>query len=334
MGKEVNAVFKYIDCIDAGSDYCPCSLAEKGECIICSQLKGMFFCDCLNWKGTCIYHDYINNDNKAKKARRFEMYDILKKEYIRHDLFTLDIKVNKTLSRELNNIGSFVFLKNPCDSDSYSTPISVLESNIFTNIIKVAIKTTGVKTKSLEKSEKRIYLKGPYWNGIQGLKYINELKNKNILILGRGVAAAPAVLASKKLIYNGNQVYVLLDPGRSEENFTKPYFKKHGCIVKDISFCSNDMLRDEFKIELERLIKKWNFKAVLSAGDDKFHSMIINYINDIDSYINFSTVNNSVMCCGEGICGSCRVKSSSGENIKSCKQQFNPKEIFLRGSSL
>lgn len=262
------------------------------------------------------------------------MCDIVRKEYIRKDLFTLDIRVNKTLSRELNNIGSFVFLKNISDSEGYSTPISILESNILTNIIRVAIKISGVKTKSFEKSEKRIHLKGPYWNGIQGLKYISNLKYKNILIIGRGVAVAPAVLAAKKLIYNGNQVYVLLDPGRSEENFTKPYFKKHGCMVEDASFCNSDMLlKEQFKKELEVLIKKWNFKAVLIAGDDKFIRMIIRYINNIDSYVNFATVNNSVMCCGEGICGSCKVNGINGENIKSCKQQYNPKEIFLRGSS-
>ena len=43
-----------IDCIDAGSEFCPCHLAESGECILCSQLQGSHFCDCLNWKGVFI----------------------------------------------------------------------------------------------------------------------------------------------------------------------------------------------------------------------------------------------------------------------------------------
>ncbi|NFG18899.1 sulfide/dihydroorotate dehydrogenase-like FAD/NAD-binding protein, partial [Clostridium botulinum] len=43
------------DCIDAGSEYCPCHLAETGDCILCSQLSGKKFCDCINWKGVCIY---------------------------------------------------------------------------------------------------------------------------------------------------------------------------------------------------------------------------------------------------------------------------------------
>lgn len=332
MGKEVGDVFKYIDCIDAGTEYCPCSLAERGECIICSQLKDKVFCDCLNWKGTCIYQEFINNKEKASKARQFERYNVIKKEYIRKDLFLLDIEVSKTLARELNNLGAFVFLKNIVDAECYSTPISVLESNIFTNTIKVAVKVAGAKTKALDKCGRKILLKGPYWNGIQGVKFLKELKNKSCLIIGRGVAAAPAVLAAKKMIYAGNQVYVLLDPGRSVSNFTKPYFIKHGCIVEDMRFCSEGkFLSSEFRAYIEKLMKKWNFNVVLSAGDDEFHRMIIGFINNINSDVNFATVNNSTMCCGEGICGSCQIKGANGETIKTCKQQYNPGEVFLRG---
>jgi NAD(P)H-flavin reductase len=333
MGKEVENVFKYIDCIDAGTEYCPCSLAERGECIICSQLKDKVFCDCLNWKGTCIYQEFMNNHEKASKtSRQFVKYDVINKEYIRKDLFLLDIAVSKTLARELNNLGAYVFLKNIDDAECYSTPISILESNIFTNTIKVAVKVAGVKTKALDRCTKKILVKGPYWNGIQGVKFLKNLKNKNCLILARGVATAPAVLAAKKMKYEGNQVYAVLDPGRSVFNFAKPYFLKHGCTVEDMKFFNEGkFLSNEFRMHIEQLMKKWNFKVVLSAGDDEFHRMIIGFINNIDGYVNFATVNNNTMCCGEGICGSCQIKGTDGESIKTCKQQYNPLEVFLRG---
>lgn len=325
-------MFKYIDCIDAGTDYCPCSLAERGECIICSQLKDKVFCDCLNWKGTCIYQEFINNNEKCKKSRSFEKCEIVGREEVRSDLVIFDIRVNNTLARELNNVGAFVFLKNPKEGDYYSTPISIMESNIFKNIIKVAIKINGVKTKSLKECEDKIFVKGPYWNGIQGAKYIKNLKNKNCLIIARGVAAAPAVFAARKLTYNSNQVYVLLDPGRSQENFTKPYFRRHGCIVEDLKLCGIEgFLTMESKMMLERLIRKWNFKTIVLAGSDEFYRMTMAYIYNIDPYVNFATVNNSTMCCGEGICGSCQVKGNNKDKIKSCKQQYNPVEIFLEG---
>mgnify|MGYP000921887947 CR=1 FL=1 len=50
-----------MDCIDCGTEYCPCHLAESGECIMCSQLQGECFCDCVNWKGVCVYQELFNN---------------------------------------------------------------------------------------------------------------------------------------------------------------------------------------------------------------------------------------------------------------------------------
>lgn len=325
-------MFKYVDCIDLGSEYCPCSLAERGECIICSQLRDECFCDCLNWKGTCVYQEYIWNGNKSKIARAFKEYNIINKKYIREDMLFMEIEVDNTLSRELNNIGAFVFLKKPGDIEAYSTPISILNSDIYNNIITVVIKIDGVKTKALKTCDNTIMVKGPFWNGIQGRKHLINLKDSTCLILARGVAVAPAVLAAKKLIINGNEVYVLLDKGRSGQNFAKQYFLDVGCIVEDVMFFNRQKsLSDIVKIQIEQLHKKWNFKTVLSAGSDEFHGKVINYINDIDSYTKFSTVNNSVMCCGEGVCGCCQLKGPHNEKIKSCKQQYDPKDIFLRG---
>jgi dihydroorotate dehydrogenase electron transfer subunit len=324
-------VFKYIDCIDSGTEYCPCSLAERGECIICSQLRDQVFCDCLNWKGTCIYQEFIWNNEKSKKNRQYEMFKIINKRYLRNDLLLFDIKVNMDLARELNNIGAFVFLKKPEDFEAYSTPISILNSDIEENVITVVIKIDGVKTKALKECEEYIQVKGPYWNGIQGMKYLKDLKNKSCLILARGCAASPSVMAAKKLIGNGNQVVAVLDKGRSCENFAKTYFKQFGCTTEDIWFADRSgKLFDESKQMIQRLIKKWNFKVVLSAGSDNFHSEVLNYIYSIDKDIKFATVNNSTMCCGEGVCGSCQIEGKVNKKIKSCKQQYNPAEVFLK----
>lgn len=67
------------DCIDAGSEYCPCHLAETGDCILCSQLSGKKFCDCINWKGVCIYQEFIWNGKKAKEERETYLGKIIKK---------------------------------------------------------------------------------------------------------------------------------------------------------------------------------------------------------------------------------------------------------------
>lgn len=332
MGKEVGELFKFTDCIDSGTDYCPCSLGEKGECIICSQLNDKIFCDCLNWKGTCIYQEFINNNNKRKKVRQFKTCTIIDKQYLREDIFLLSIKVNNSLSRELNNIGAFVFLKNPMEDDTYSTPISIMESDIFNNIIKVVIKIAGVKTKLLDECRDKILVKGPYWNGIQGIRFIKDIKDKKCLILARGCAAAPGVMAARKMIKNGNMIHVMLDRGRSLENFSKPYFLELGCTIEDVHFYNHQKELDRnIMYSIEQQVMEKGIDVVLIAGEDEFHRKIIKYIHALDKNMNFATVNNSTMCCGEGICGSCQIRGINNEKIKSCKQQYNPAEVFLRG---
>lgn len=326
------SMFKYVDCIDAGTEYCPCSLAERGECIICCQLRDKNVCDCLNWKGSCICQEFLANNKKSKKNRQYRTCNIISKKQIRKDLFILNIQVTGRLARELDTFGSFVFLKKPGDFEAYSTPISILNTDTANNIITVAVKIDGAKSKAINECNDEIMVKGPYWNGIQGEKYVRELKSSRCLILARGVAAAPVVLAAKKLIQSKNEVYVLLEKGRSGENFTKKDLLSLGCNVLDISFIDkHGELSPEAKSNIEKLIEEKNFNVVLSAGSDDFHKKAINYIHGIKSDINFSTVNNSIMCCGEGVCGSCMIYTRNGQKIKSCKQQYNPLEIFSGG---
>lgn len=328
-------MFKFTDCIDSGTDYCPCSLGEMGECLICSQLNDLEFCDCLNWKGTCIYQELINNNNVRKKQRSYKSCTIINREYLRKDILKLDIRVSSTLARELDNIGAFVFLKNPVEGEGWSTPISIMESDVYYNTITVVVKIVGIKTKSLEKCENKIMVKGPYWNGIQGVRFINNIEQEACLVLARGCAAAPLVMASKKLVSRGNKVFALLDRGRSEFNFSKRYIIKNGCNEEDVSFYGSDWeLTDEIKYKLKEMISKEGIKLVICGGEDEFYRKVISYIYSFNNRINFSTVNNSSMCCGEGICGSCQVETWGREKIRSCKQQYNPVEVFLEGMGI
>ncbi|KMT21375.1 sulfide/dihydroorotate dehydrogenase-like FAD/NAD-binding protein [Clostridium cylindrosporum] len=325
-------MLKYVDCIDSGTEFCPCSLAERGECIICSQLRDKRFCDCLNWKGTCIYQNYIWNMERAKKAREYMEFSVLEKKFIREDIFILKVQVDSYLARELNEFGAYVFMKRPGDGDAYNTPISILDSNINDNVITTVIKVDGVKTKALKIVEDKILIKGPHYNGIQGVKNLKELENGSCLILGRGVGTAPTVLATKKMLYKNNSIYALLDKGRSDKNFSGTYFEELGCKdVEDVNFLDeNGELLDDIKIKIKYILEKMNIDVVFSAGSDNFHEKILTYVYGLNKNIKFATINNTTICCGEGICGSCHIKSKKGEVIKACKQQYNPAEIFVK----
>ena len=67
--------YEIIDCIDAGTEYCPCHLAETGDCILCSELCSKTFCDCVNWKGTCIY--IKNSFGMVKKPKKEERHIVV-----------------------------------------------------------------------------------------------------------------------------------------------------------------------------------------------------------------------------------------------------------------
>ena len=133
-----------IDCIDAGSEFCPCHLAESGECILCSQLQGSHFCDCLNWKGVCIYQELYNNGNKAKEQRKTYTCKVCEKVLCQDDVLLIKFEAPHKLVIDLARPGSFIFIRS--NEDVYfDVPISILESDIETNIISIMIEIRELK---------------------------------------------------------------------------------------------------------------------------------------------------------------------------------------------
>lgn len=196
--------------------------------------------------------------------------------------------------------------------------------------IKVVIKIHGIKTKNIQECTDKIMVKGPYWNGIQGQRFLRNLKEQNVLILGRATAAAPGVLAARKLTINKNNIFVLLDKGRGKENVCTEGYIKYGTAVENLSIIDykSKSLTDEFKYKVTNMLNEMDIPVVIASGDDEFNSLIINYIHRIYPRIYFASANNNIMCCGEGICGSCEI-NLSGKYIRSCKQQYNPLEYYL-----
>ena len=99
------------ECIDCGTEYCPCKLAENGECIVCSQLQGSKFCDCINWQGVCIYQELINNGKKAKNPRKTIKCNVLDIQMFKDNLIILTLEVPHRLAVNLVRPGSYIFIK-------------------------------------------------------------------------------------------------------------------------------------------------------------------------------------------------------------------------------
>lgn len=313
------------DCIDAGTEYCPCNLAETGDCILCSQLQGKKFCDCTNWKGVCIYQEYAWNNEKPVSQRKDSLCKIIKKQQLNENIFTLTILAKHKLVQELSVPGSFVFIRNTDKNSYYDAPISIMDSDLTENTLIVAIELKGIKTKSLNKLRENdsVLIRGPYWNGVLGLKNINNCKNGISLLLARGIGMAPMVPVMKKLYSNGNKIVVLLDKTDIKTIFINDYLTMCNATIIEIDSMKNGVLTDEFIKTLNIHLTKAHL--VFCSGADIF---IKNTLKLIPDTIKLACSNNAKMCCGEGICGTCSTRYKGHVVKKLCKMQLDPKYVF------
>lgn len=313
---------KRLLCIDAGSEYCPCYLAETGDCITCSILRGQDFCDC-NWRGSCIYSEFVWNDYSKKNSRKFFSSRVLEKQALGNDVYLLKIETTKTLARQLKQPGSYIFIRGEGLPQFFDVPMSIMISNENEGYVYIAYKVIGTKTKRLHESD-NILIRGPYWNGIYGLNNIKTLKNNNCLLIARGVAQAPTLQLISK-IKNDNDVTLILDKGNLKENFIVKHINDENI---EVLFMDTMKYKDQEYIK-ELLIDK-DIDFIFSAGSDILHKKVIEIIDDINPNINISATNNSEICCGEGVCGACSTYIVNEGAVKGCKTQIDIKELIKR----
>ncbi|MBE6042702.1 sulfide/dihydroorotate dehydrogenase-like FAD/NAD-binding protein [Clostridium thermopalmarium] len=319
--------YEIIDCIDAGSEYCPCHLAETGDCILCSELNSKTFCDCINWKGTCIYQEYIWNGNKAKNGRKHYLCNIVDKKKIDNKLIILTIKVPYDLSQSLVRPGSFVFLRNPSCEEYFNAPISIMDIDTLNNTITVAIEVVASKTKKIDELNKNqdILVKAPYWNGVLGVRHILNAKKGNSIIIARAIGLAPMIPIMKKLCANDNNVTLILDKAEYNENFVEDYIKLYNVKVIECSTFNCGELTNDLKKILQNIVNKYDINLIHCSGADILIYKVMEYLGDD---FNYSCCNNAKMCCGEGVCGACTARFKGHIVKRLCKLQVDPKYIF------
>lgn len=319
-----------IDCIDAGSEFCPCHLAESGECILCSQLQGNHFCDCLNWKGVCIYQEFHDNGKKAKEQRKTYTCKVSEKILYPDDILLIKFEAPHKLVIDLARPGSFIFVRSE-ENVYFDVPISILESDIETNIISIMIEVRGIKTKQLLniKAGGNITIRGPYWNGVFGLKNIGKQKNNETLVIARGIGMAPMMPVIEKLIENGNYVTLLLDKQPFKDIYVSEWLDKLNIVPQEMNLIEKGQLSPEGKVAIKSIVKYNNISLIHIAGADILTYSIIDFLDSLERQdIDLSCCNNFKMCCGEGVCGSCTARFSGHRVKRFCKVQASPRGIF------
>lgn len=319
-----------IDCIDAGTEYCPCKLAEHGQCLTCSQCQGKVFCDCLNWKGVCIYQELYNNGNKAKEGRK--TFDCTVTDVVKYnnDLIIIKFKAPHKLVLDLVKPGSYIFIRTDEDNHYFDIPISIMNSDIEKDIITIAVEVRGIKTAKLlnVKANENIVIRGPYWNGVFGIKNILAQKENKSLVLARGIGLAPMMPVIRKLVAQNNEVEVVIDKSPFEVNFSDDLLNSFKVNVSESNLLDKGKLSDHAKVIIKEALEK-GVNYIHVAGADILTFCIINYLNDVNrNDVFLSCCNNFKMCCGEGICGACTSRFSGHRVKRFCKEQADPRNIF------
>lgn len=315
------------DCIDAGTEFCPCHLAETGDCLLCSQLAGKNFCDCINWKGVCIYQEYIWNGGKAREERKNYTCEIIKKETICKNVLILTIVAKHELVQNLVHPGSYIFIREINSNSYYDIPISIMDTDLKENTLTIAIEIKGIKTKKINLliEGDKINIRGPYWNGELGLKNIYKSKDGKSILIARGIGQAPLVPVLKKLYANGNKTTVILDAANYGVSFIDKYLNMCNSKLIECNTIDKGNLSNELINIMNKEMNDEKINLVHCSGPDILIYKTLEFLHD---KIAFSCCNNAKMCCGEGICGACSIRYQGHKIKKLCKIQSEPKYIF------
>ena len=308
----------FYKCIDAGSKYCPCELAHSLDCISCSHLSGKDYCDC-NWNGVCILYEYYMNNMESKNPRNYYEGLVIDKKSLGDNLYLLKIKTLGALIEEMNTVGAYVFINKTKDKSYYNVPMSI--SCMDKEHIYIVYDEIGPKTKGIFKGD-RLSIKGPYFNGIIGVRKLSNIKNSNILILGRGLGQSSIILAIEKL-RRENKIYLFIDKGKTSSTYALDFIGKENIYIREIDFFQNKGVE-----ELGTFLKEKKIDVVFSAGSEMLQRKIKSIIDNLNLDIKWFVTNNNILCCGEGICGSCIRKSSTGNRIKTCKAIVDPMNFY------
>ena len=306
-------------CVDSGGPYCPCHLAYSGDCIRCGMLNSRNTCDCM-WQGTCIYNEVKKAEyEKTSYGERKEyLCRVLEKTEIEKNLYILKIQLPSELCSKLIEPGSFVLLKSR-KNQGFNAPISVMDVDTYKNILYVVIKSVGVKTKDIVANE-MIYVKGGYFSGILGVREIKMVEKTNCMVVLNGLSQVNSLNVIKRLIENNNNVKVYINKGATVLDYVIDKIKKMNCEIEYID------LKKDMDFIKDYIIRK-NVSLVYCGASVSVSQEIMDIIDDIDENIKLCISNNNLICCGEGLCGACRV-NVCGNSIKMCKTQVDAKKYL------
>ena len=190
---------------------------------------------------------------------------------------------------------------------------------IVQNTIQVVIEAVGPKSaRLLADDNNQVLVRGPYYNGIFGQPWIDNIDNGKILLIVGGMGQPPAVPIASQLAKRNNTVQALLAPGKIGKIFITSQLIELGVTVQEVASMRQFGMQALAEILNDDASRP---ELIVSAGPDDQHYGIIAAMHAAGVNIPMAATNNTTMCCGEGICGSCARISRDNKQIRTCKVQ-------------
>jgi NAD(P)H-flavin reductase len=239
------------------------------------------------------------------------------KQKIAEHTYLLEFGVLPELAQSLDKCGAFIFMRRPSDQHFYHFPVGVMK--VSENKLQVVIETLGPKSsRLLADDNKQVLVRGPYYNGIFGQPWIDNVDNGKIVLIAGGMGQPPAVPITHKLLKKGNSVKAILAPGKIGKVFIAEELAALGVQVQEVA----SMRQFGMHALAEILADKDGLPdLIVSAGPDDQHYGIIAAMQASGVNLPMAATNNTTMCCGEGICGSCERLTKNNSRVRTCKVQ-------------
>ena len=327
-------------CVDTGSENCPCELAVTGDCLTCSRLQGKDSCDC-DWKGVCVLNEFLFNGRRANNKRKEKECRILSKYHAAEGFLILEIGVQKGFAIRCMRPATYVFLRNPEFDHHYDVPVSILDVNLNRPSITLGIRILSAKTKSLDKAEESILVRGPSRSGFIGKNFKRMEGRVMILCSGAGVcpgifaynllsAASQTALVARDAVFEKSMVRRFLSPAENHSDASKPAEGTSLKYLRGGNVTFRDFESEEETEKIRRTVRMEKTDHIVILGSREFTASLYEKLAEFHGKVHFVTSNDANICCGEGICGACEIVTRGGKRVRMCKcsESVDPAELY------